>query len=161
MKEIQLTKGQVALVDDEDFKELIMFRWCRSGSGHAHRNKGQGQGHITMHRQIMGNPPAGFQVDHVDRNKLNNQKHNLRFVTRSENTQNRNAKNDTGYKGVFVSRNKWVARVFYNGVDYGLGTFNSKEEAARAYDKKVIEFYGLTALTNFPQAIPKIKQTLF
>ncbi len=88
MKEIPLTQGKVALVDDEDYEYLTQWKWCynryavRCIGPKNHRQR------IAMHQVIL-NPPEGLETDHIDRNKLNNQRSNLRAVTRSENMQNK------------------------------------------------------------------------
>ena len=92
-------------------------------------------------------------VDHKDRNSLNNHLSNLRFCTRKENQQNR-SKNKNGtsmYKGVSFHKplNKWVARIKHNDHQIHLGYFTDEAEAARAYDRKASELFGVFAKLNF------------
>lgn len=99
MKKIQLTRGFVALVDDEDFEELNKYKWNASAMGYAVRhipwpngkrlkNGKQAQRALKMHRVIM-NTPTGMLTDHIDHNPFNNQKSNLRVCTSSQNSQNK------------------------------------------------------------------------
>lgn len=162
MKEIQLTRGYVALVDDEDYEWLSQWNWCvhvgARGELYAHRRKrsSEGRGHVLMHRLIMG-APDGQQVDHIDRDGLNNQKGNLRLASRSMNSINRGVfKNNTsGYRGVGYVRHsqKWRARIDVDGVQTYLGIFDSPEAAARAYDKAALELHGSLAQLNFPEEV--------
>lgn len=96
MKEIRLTRGLVALVDDEDFERVNAFKWHAHYSGrtgkkvYAERTvyyKGGGRDTIRMHRFILGLPPRGRElvVDHRDGDGLNNQKSNLETITQEEN----------------------------------------------------------------------------
>lgn len=106
MKEIKLTQGKFALVDDEDFDELNKFNWfyCR---GYGFRNSSRLNGPtrlIPMHRVIM-NTPKGMFTDHRDHNGLNNQKNNLRICNHAQNMANRRKQVNgitSKFKGVVV-----------------------------------------------------------
>ena len=155
MKEIQLTQGKVALVDDEEFEKLNQFKWCAKKDGNTFYairgiRIGSKTQTIQMHNFIMN----GKGVDHIDHNGLNNQKSNLRFCTQSENMMNRSkGGNCTSiYKGVsFHKRDKiWRAKIHINGKDIHLGNFISEIEAAKAYNNKAIElFCEFANLNNF------------
>ena len=146
MKEIQLSRGMVALVDDEDFESLNQYKW------HAlqHRNTfyasrysrvDSKQKYIRMHGEIMN----GSGIDHIDHNGLNNQKSNLRFCTNSENAMNRIKMRNTSsiYKGVTFHKpnKKWMAQIKINGNKTHIGMFTSEIEAAKAYNAKAIELF--------------------
>lgn len=158
MKEIKLTKGHVALVDDEDFEKLNQYKWharitpnsiyVRTNIKIKHPTRRQKSLH--MHRLIM-NCPEGMMVDHIDRNGLNNQKHNLRICTRSQNLMNSKKPKEgktSKYKGVnFIkdqrSHNKpWRAEIRLNRKGIVIGTFKTEKEAALAYNKKALELFG-------------------
>lgn len=161
MKEIRLTKGQVALVDDEDFGYLNQWKWCSSyepriSNYYAFRREYvsyRKQETIKMHRLIMSTP-NGMEVDHINGNTLDNRKSNLRNCSHAENIRNREVskRNKSGYKGVSVSSSgKWWARIRIDGApQLYLGTFTTPEDAARAYDKKALELFGEFAKLNFP-----------
>jgi len=107
--------------------------------------------HIILAKHFIPNPENKKQVDHIDRNKLNNHISNLRWATKSENQANRS--NVTrNYKGIYCKnkckRKKWVAQIRLNRKAYYLGTFKSEIEAALAYNKKAKEFFGEFALIN-------------
>lgn len=144
-----------ALVDDEDYEKVKNIRWIIDHSGYAVASPNQipkGKSR-RLARIIMGvvNPDQRkIQVDHKDRNILNNQKSNLRLATNQQNLFNSGIyKNNTsGYKGVAASKNKWCARIKHNGEPIHLGTHKTKEEAALAYNKKAIELFGEFALLN-------------
>ena len=92
MKEIVLTQGKVALVDDEDHEYLNQFKWCAANNGgtfYAIRKACYDGKWITerMHRVLFDIPP-GKEIDHIDHNGLNNQRSNLRIVTRQQNKFN-------------------------------------------------------------------------
>ncbi len=158
-KEIQLTQGQIAIVDDEDYEYLSQWKWCahydpKSKVYYAIRSSSRFLGKrnvIRMHRLVMGNP-ENLEIDHIDANGLNNQKNNLRACTHVQNIQNRKKyKNSANkYKGVKSNYHKWMGRITSGGEQIYLGNFNTPEEAARAYDKKAIELFGEFANLNFP-----------
>ncbi len=154
MKEIKLTKGQYALVDDEDYANLNQFRWQVNGKGkpgnsfYAVRGiNGQGQDAPTvrMHREIM-EAKKGQIVDHIDGNSLNNQRSNLRFCTTRENALNSKHRinNTSGYRGVSWNKQieKWSVDLWYYGKKVHMGYFIDKERAVDAYKKAAKEHYG-------------------
>lgn len=157
MKTIQLTKGLVALVDDEDFEVLNQWKWkahvYKDGTAYAERNEwrcGQ-QKMILMHRQILG-MTGKTKVDHRDRNGLNNQRENLRRATNSQSSANTKRHSDAGsrFKGVTwdKARSKWMARITIGKRFNNLGRFNSESEAAAMYDLAAVLAFGEFALTN-------------
>ena len=150
MKEIFLTQGQVALVDDNMFEELNQFKWQVRKHGktfYAQRSSSQINDKrytIHMHHEILGKPPKGFEVDHENGNGLWNLKNNLRFVTHRENCQNRkNQKTSSRFPGIHwdKSRKKWMAKIQINGIYKNLGRFVDEYEAFAAY-KYVVNVIG-------------------
>jgi hypothetical protein len=152
-KQIELTQGQVALVDDEDFEYVNQFKWCFSNKGYAVRSMGKWphQKSIRMHR-VITNCPDNREVDHVNKNKLDNRKTNLRICNRSENNSNKlkYRNNKSGYKGVdfYAPLNKYRAQIKKDGKKIHIGYYDSPLEAASAYDKKSRELFGDFASTN-------------
>jgi len=160
MKLIQLTRGRVAMVDDDDFPRLSQFRWRYSGSithGYAARviyvNKRQVT--IWMHREIMS-APEGIEVDHRSGNRLDNQKNNLRLATHAENSRNQpvRSNNKLGVKGVCLTRqkDKYRATITLNGKPKQIGVFPTIQEAKEAYDKAAPLYHGEFASLNSPNA---------
>lgn len=155
-REIPLTKGQVAIVDDEDYEYLSQFKWQafyhRKTYYAVRHSKGVGKSGVQMHREIMG-AAAGVQVDHRDRNGLHNWRGNLRFCTNAQNLANRgpNKNNKSGYKGVGWDRakKKWCARIKVNRKTIYLGRYHGIQEAARAYDEAAKEYFGEFTWMNF------------
>ena len=88
------------------------------------------------------------EIDHKDRDRLNNRIDNLRECTRSQNQSNRVYKNASGFRGVHANKNKWAARISYNGKWLHIGTFATKEAAAAAYNAKAKELVGEFAMLN-------------
>jgi hypothetical protein len=92
MKEIKLTKGKTAIVDDEDFDRLSQYKWQFAVIGYARRTvyvKGKkGRQTLYMHRDILATPSDMF-TDHINGNRLDNRKENLRVCTQAENNRNR------------------------------------------------------------------------
>jgi hypothetical protein len=150
MREIILTKGQIALVDDEDYWRLMQYKWytLQGGGGHLYAfNVEKG----LMHQFIIN---SEYMVDHKDRNGLNNQKSNLRECTPSKNQANRIKetlrKTTSKYKGVYwySSKGRWRAIITKDSKRYHLGYFKSENEAAIAYNSKALELFGEFALLN-------------
>ena len=152
-KEIQLTQGKVAIVDDEDYDYLNQWKW------HAHKSRNNfyaersnsKQSHIKMHR-LIAKPTKGMVVDHIDGNALNNQKINLRICTSMQNSINRklNVNNKTGYKGVnyIQTLNKYRAYINTNRIRKHLGCFINPKDAARAYNAAALKYHGEFAHIN-------------
>lgn len=159
MKQISLTQGKYALVDDEDFERLNQHKWqvCKKGyCFYAQRSIQKSNGGWTtspMHRQVMSAPPD-MQVDHHNHNGLDNRKANLRLCTRSQQQHNQLSHKNTSskYKGVcwYKLYKKWLASIRYMYKSYHLGYFYNEVEAAKAYDAKAKEIFGEFACLNFP-----------
>lgn len=160
-KEIQLANGGIAIVDDEDYGYLSQWEWrlhkgALRRSDYAYRHTySRGTRTTTwilMHRVIL-DAPSGMQVDHKDRNGLNNTRENLRLATHTQNQHNaaRRHDNRSGFKGVRrTSRGaRWDARICVDGKQKYLGCFATAEEAARAYDAAATELRGEFARLNF------------
>lgn len=149
MKVIELTRGQVALVDNKHFDWLNQYSWHCTNKGYAAaRVNGT---FVLMHRLIMNAPP-GVEIDHIDGEKSNNQESNLRLASRAENAWN--SKKPCGarslYKGVSWSRGLWVASIKVNGKRYHLGCYKTQTTAALAYDHAARKHFGKFARLNFP-----------
>jgi hypothetical protein len=158
VKEIPLTQGKVALVDDEDFEDLNAFKWHAHWNGrhfYAMRRAPRPNNKlIRMHRQIM-NTPDGFDTDHCDGNGLNNRKINLRICTRNQNNCNtrKHKNNTTGFKGIILNKRvgNFQAKIGVNGKQVSLGYFQDPYKAALVYDAAAIRIYGEFARPNFPE----------
>ncbi len=159
MREIPLTQGQVALVNDEDFEELNKYSWQAFWSEKAKAFYAKRGGGFQMHRQIMAVTDPKIHVDHWDHNTLNNQRHNLRPCTCNQNQYNkRKYPSSSIYKGVtwFKRTRRWQAYIRTpilsgRGIKKHLGYFSDEVEAARAYDSAAREYFGEFALLNFPE----------
>lgn len=147
MKEIQLTQGRVALVDDDLYDELNKFKWCADKEGktfyaiRAIKIDGK-KTTQRMHCVIMN----AKGVDHRDGNGCNNTRENLRVCTQSENLMNTRKRENTSsiYKGVYFHKlaGKWQARIAISGKRIELGLFELEADAARAYNARAIELFG-------------------
>lgn len=141
MKYLLLSKGLFAIVDDADFDYLNQWKWHVAAKGYAARDaRVDGKKiKIYMHKLINGTAD-GYDTDHINRDKLDNRRANLRQVTRSVNMRNCLQSNNTsGYRGVswHKQRSKWTARAKINGSYKSLGLFDTPEEASCAYQNAV------------------------
>jgi len=154
MKQIELTQGKFALVDDDDYDEINQYNWCFS-HGYAVRfvRIPQGKQKIQLMHRIITNCPDGFELDHVNHNKLDNRKDNLRICSKSENSHNQKVRTyakTSIYKGVCFDKhaNKWRARIKLNNKHKNLGLFENEIDAAIAYNNAAIELFGEFAFIN-------------
>jgi len=157
IRRIPLTRGKFALVDAADYEWLSRHRWSCRGGGNPYAARFQNGKVIWMHREIM-QTPEGMVVDHIDGNGLNDLRFNLRNCTHQQNVHNlsKAAHGSSIYKGVWKDKHKekWYAKICHKGVRYWLGTFYDEIEAARAYDHKAVELFGIYARPNFPEEWP-------
>jgi hypothetical protein len=159
-REISLTQGKFALVDPIDFRTVMKRKWfyqSHHNGGYAKTNmviKGKRRG-ITLHRFLMGFPDA--QVDHRDGNKLNNTRNNLRLADNLSNSRNRSsAAHSSRFKGVCWHKTckAWVVGITVSGRKKKyLGSYQSEEDAARAYDEAARVEFGEFAKLNFPAEV--------
>lgn len=155
MKIIKLRTGENVLVDDYDFEWLSQWKWYCNANGYAYRRSEAGgkRKNVMMHRLIL-NVPKGYETDHINRNKLDNQRANLRIATRSQNRANsRTRKRVNKYKGAYKTKingnDYYQAQLTHNKKTIHIGYFKTAIEAARAYDKKAKEIFGEFARGNF------------
>lgn len=164
MREIPLTHGQVALVDDEDYDLLTIHKWSALKAQRQNRVNfyavrtvtadGQ-QDCIYMHRVVIG-AADGQKVDHKNGNGCDNQKSNLRFANSSQNVANQIAllrANKSGYRGVYWAAyaKRWRAQLGGHGARVHLGYFDDPLAAARAYDRAAVAVWGEFARPNLSE----------
>lgn len=154
--ELKLHCGSICLLDQEEYINLVLLRkrkWRISSNGYVVRGswnkRTKSKGVESIHRVIMC-PPPGMFVDHINHNKLDNRRCNLRICTPTQNMANRLTWGDKAsvYKGVYKSRKRWRASIMINGKKINLGSFDSQEDAAKEYDRAAIRLFGEFALTN-------------
>ncbi len=156
MREIPLSRGLVAYVDDADYEWLSLVNWHAHVDGYAVRNVTSPDGKRTlqlMHRVILGIPNGDKTcVDHINLNRSDNQRSNLRSCNRSDNGANRRAlrSNSSGYKGVSWHKHsgKYVAKIRKNGVVKTLGYFTDPAQASERYNTAADEIHGSFARSN-------------
>lgn len=164
-KEIPLTQGKVAIVDDCDYEYLSQFKWF------AHKNKftwyaqrnspyvGGKRHAIHMHHVVLG-ASEDERVDHINADGLNNTRGNLRVASYAENNRNARVRldNTSGYKGVswHKAHKKWKAHIRINNRLKHLGYFETAEEAALIYDMAARENYGDFARPNYEFAMRQV-----
>jgi hypothetical protein len=148
MKTISLINSDLLiLVDDEDWLLFALRTWYLC-NGYA-RDNGD---NTYMHKLLT--VKLNFQIiDHIDRNKLNNQKFNLRAATRSDNEKNKSKRQthcSSKYKGVSYNKlyRKWDSYIFVNNKIMRLGYFDKEEDAAKAYNEAAIKHFGAYACIN-------------
>jgi hypothetical protein len=160
MKTIPLTRGKVALVDDEDFEWLNRFKWCAHKVGNRweatrefnlHATNGDSRSyHMTMAVFLIGTNRK-LRIDHVNRNSLDNRKSNLRWATSGQNSVNwwREKSNRYG-RGVFKNKYGTFQAHIKPKIDehYHLGSFKNAKDARDAYDAAAVKFYGKFAMLN-------------
>lgn len=147
-------RQKLVIVDDEDYEYLNQFNWQvdKYNTVQRHTKLPNGKsGHILIHRDIL-KPDKNQEIDHIDRNRLNNQKSNLRLATSSQNKHNVGLRNDntSGYKGVCWHKNlsKWLASIYINGRHTHIGLYKDKVEAAKAYNEMALKHRGEFAFLN-------------
>lgn len=153
---IPLTQGKLALVDDDDYEWLSRYKWCFLKAGYAIRGAQHDDGRfkmVYMHRELR-KAPDGLQVDHISRDKLDNRKANLRIATQTEQRGNMplSKRNKSGYRGVYFRKDtkKWAAMISICDRGVNLGSYDTPELAAAAYDMAAIKHFGLGFATlNF------------
>lgn len=154
MKEIPLSRGQVAIVDDADYEWLMQWSWFCTSAGYAGRWDCSNSEHalVLMHREIV-RARKDEQIDHVNRTPLDNRRKNLRFATMRQNLINRALPRKGEFRGVHRSGKggRWRARIDSNGKRINLGTYDTAAEAARAYDTAACVYHGEFAVLNFPE----------
>lgn len=148
MKRIPLTQNQVALVDDEDYERLSQFKW------HAHykplANRFIAQRHLpqqgmsrpitTMHREILGPIPDGQEIDHKNRDTLDNRRSNLRICSHQQNCWNRRRRRR--FQGIQRKGTGYMARIRTTSGHLYLGIFKTMNDASEAYNSAAKIHHG-------------------
>ena len=160
MKEIKLTRGQVAIVDDDDFERINALRWYAEWHSDTKtfyatrtlpRDNNGRRAQLYMHRAILC-AESHMQVDHVNHDTLDNRKENLRICTGSQNQANKRkqSNNTSGFKGVSWDKRrcKWLAQISVNTKHRNLGRYSDIADAILAYDRAAAEANGEFAVTN-------------
>lgn len=152
---------QSILVDDEDYDRVKQYKWWYNSSTEniytpIRNNQAKiKQQNIELARFILNLTDPAIQADHKDRNRFNNLRENLRKCNNQQNCSNRakQANNTSGFKGVYLDKrdNKWFAAIKNNSKNKSLGRFDSKEAAAKAYDRAAKRLFGEFACLNFPE----------
>ncbi len=153
-----ITANLIVIVDSQDLHLLSDFRWDIQKAGKtfylARKEKTGFRKYrkVYLHRMIA-NPPIGYEVDHINRNGLDNTRDNLRVVTHRENMKNMRQHSDSNsrFRGVYLFKptGKWQAQICNDHKRFHLGYFDSEIEAAKEYDRAAIRLHGEFANLNF------------
>ena len=146
-KALILARGEIAMVDASDWVLANKYKWYKKKDGYVARTEKQKT--VLLHRFIM-NTPQGKITDHINGNKLDNRRENLRICGYSENAMNRKPYSGRPYKGVywFKDNNKWGVKLKLKGKSLFFGLHENEKDAARVYNIKARELFGQYALLN-------------
>jgi hypothetical protein len=155
-KEIQLTQGQVAIVDDDMYDYLNQWKWCVNncnGKLYAVRSLSipKKRKIIYMHRFIVKND-SEMHTDHCNGNTLDNRKINLRICTNSQNLMNQkiHKNNKSGYKGIYFNKrtNRFDVYISIDKKQRRVGVYKDVKDAIKNYNEAAIKYYGEFANLN-------------
>lgn len=154
MKMIPVSGGRAfTMVDDDVFDALSMYRWARSGTKGRYVARRVARKTVYLHRIIMDAPP-GIEVDHINRNPLDNRRENLRLCTHQQNGANIPSKRvKAPFRGLLLCKGTnggWYVHLKCSGKRIYVGLFADPIEAARAYDREAVRLFGEFATLNFP-----------
>jgi len=163
MKKIKLQKGFFTIVDDDDYGELVKYKWYAHCKVRKHYvlccipiSKKKGifkRSELSMSRYILNISDPKIVVDHINGNTFDNRRSNLRACTSAENTRNMVKHKDSSskYKGVHCIKinEKWRSIIRVNKIAISLGYFTNEIEAAKAYDIAAVKYFGEFARPNF------------
>ena len=148
-REVVLIDGTIAIVSHEDYDLVITHRWRSNNKGYVVKSSGFPR--TSLHRLIL-DAPKGTQVDHINRNKLDNRRSNLRLCNQNQNEANKPSRRGSrsSYKGVHwhIVSKRWVAKIRKNSQSIHLGCFLEENDAALAYNKAAKEIHGEFAYLN-------------
>lgn len=154
--EITFNCGKKGKIDKSDYGYLKQFKWhLRNGYANRNYRVNRKQIHVSMHREIM-NAPKGLFVDHINGDKLDNRRSNLRLCNNAQNQWNTyKPKGKSRYKGVIWQKKDdhknggfWVGRIWVYGRAIFLGRFENEVDAALAYNKAALKYHGEFARIN-------------
>lgn len=157
MRVVEISGGNLTLIDDADFASVNEHIWSTSGVCEASKIEYAWNGTIGRLHRFLLQPVDGFSVDHINGDGLDNRRSNLRLCSNRENSHNaakRATRNcSSAFKGVYLADKKyWCAQIQINGKKVNLGRFADELSAARAYDLAALEHFGEFARLNFPTA---------
>lgn len=158
MKSYKFKNGMSTKVDDDIYEKMQGMKW------NCNRDVSSGNWYVTVQRKndngvyrkfglaefIMGKPGEGMQIDHINRDSLDNRRENLRFCTVSQNLRNRRKMKSCSskYKGVTKAYNGWRSQIIVDRKNYALGTYDNEADAALAYNSAALKFFGEYACIN-------------
>ena len=155
IKTIRTCTGKIAIVDS-DVHELVKDMFWHDSDGKIYHDTNRNNRN-TLHRLVIGNPPPGYVIDHINNDYLDNRRSNLRFATPAENSYNRSkinqGKTSSKYKGVCkrVSKRgkvRWRAMIQHKGKKINIGHYSTEVDAAHAYNLMAKKLFGEFAYLN-------------
>lgn len=156
--ELRNIKGEIVAttcVSPEDLERVMKLTWYKNGGGYV-----AGPSGILLHHFLIGKPEPGMVVDHKNKNKLDNRRENIHFVSMSQNSQNIPKRKNTSSTYIGVCWNKRLKRWKVTVQNKHCGYFEDEVEAAKTYDKWAIKVFGETAATNNLLSSSDIEQVL-
>lgn len=143
-------QGIEFIIDAEDLSKVAGKTWHINAMGYPQTNIYRGGTSPLLHRLIMGDYEKGYCVDHIDRDKLNNRKSNLRICRQGDNAKNSGLRvnNTSGFTGVRKQRGRWYAEIQANGKTHYLGSFNNFDDAVNARIEGEKRYFGEYAPTR-------------
>lgn len=153
MKLIAVSGGPDAMVDEADYARLSQYSWATAGKMKRPVRQGSSRSdRVYMQHDVIGFPPEAMVVDHINGNRFDNRRCNLRFASIIDNNCNRRVprKPDGCGKGVARIKHRFSSEIGRAGLRYKLGSFNTRLEAEFAYDAAAIWLHGDFAVLNHP-----------
>ena len=145
-KSIPLTQGKFAIIDDDDYERISKHKWTFANAGYAYRKSPRPNPKALLMHRVVIRAKTGQEVDHINGDRLDNRKENLRFCTSSQNKANMKLRKDntSGYKGVSLDKRDNVFQAYINvsGKRFSLGRHETAIEAAKVYNEAAKKYFG-------------------